>query len=149
MMRPRDLASEGPMFSHTLTYFEIQKCQNKLKFNGVFSTNIPQLKYGTYVVNLDEYKSTETHYIAQYVNDDNAAYFDSFEVDQIFKEIKLRGNKKMANTYRIQACILIMWECFCIGFIKFMLKAKLLLDYTHLFSPSEYKNNKVLLKCLQ
>ena len=42
-----------------------------------------------------------------------------------------------------------MWECFCIGFIKFMLKAKLLLDYTHLFSPSEYKNNKVLLKCLQ
>ena len=36
---------------------------------------------------------------------------------------------------------------FCIGFIDFMLKDKDLLDYTNLFSPSQYeKNDKILPK---
>ena len=37
---------------------------------------------------------------------------------------------------------------FCIAFIDFMLKGKnLLLEYTHLFSPSKYeKNDKIKLK---
>ena len=39
---------------------------------------------------------------------------------------------------------------FCIGFIDFMLKGKRLLEYTHLFSPNEYKkNDKTLLKYFQ
>ena len=29
----------------------------------------------------------------------------------------------------------------CIAFIKYMLAGKTLLDYTHLFSPNEYKKN--------
>ena len=36
---------------------------------------------------------------------------------------------------------------FCIGFIDFILKGKSLLEYTNLFSPSEYKNNdEIILK---
>ena len=36
---------------------------------------------------------------------------------------------------------------FCIGLIDFMLKEKILLDYTDLFSPSDYKkNDKIILK---
>ena len=39
---------------------------------------------------------------------------------------------------------------FCIGFIDFMLKDKILLHYTNLFSPNEYeKNDKIILKYFQ
>ena len=48
-----------------LTNFEIQKYyQNKSKFNGVYSTkSLPKIKDGVYVINLDEFKSIETHWI--------------------------------------------------------------------------------------
>ena len=35
-----------------------------------------------------------------------------------------------------------MSEYFCIRFTGFMLKFKILLEYTNLFSPNEYKNKK-------
>ena len=43
-----------------------------------------------------------------------------------------------------------MWGYFCIRFIDFMLKDKILLDYRNLFSPKEYeKNDKTMLKHFQ
>ena len=77
------------MSSHPLTNFEIQKYyQNEPKFNGVYSrNNLPKIKDGAYVINLDEYKSIGTHWIAFYVNAENVTYFDSFGVDHIPKEI--------------------------------------------------------------
>ena len=39
------------------------------------------------MINLDEYESKGTHLIALYVNDNNVTYFDSFEVENIPKEI--------------------------------------------------------------
>ena len=42
-----------------------------------------------------------------------------------------------------------MCEYFCIGFIDFMLKSKNLLEYADLFSPNEYKNDKIILKYFQ
>ena len=58
---------------HLLTNFEIQKYyQSEPKFNGVYSRNdLPKIKDGTYVINLDEFKSTGTHWIALYVNDND------------------------------------------------------------------------------
>ena len=55
---------------HPLTNFEIQMYyQNKPKFNGVYSRNsLPKVKDGAYVINLDEYKSTGTHWIALELN---------------------------------------------------------------------------------
>ena len=46
------------MPSHPLTNFEIPKyCQNEPKFNGVYSrNNLPKIKDGAYVTNLEEYK---------------------------------------------------------------------------------------------
>ena len=39
---------------------------------------------------------------------------------------------------------------FCIGLIDFMLKGKILLDYTNLFSLNEYLNNeKIILQYFQ
>ena len=78
-----------------LTNFEIQKhCQNKSKFNGVYSrNNLPKIKDGWYVVTLDEYELIETHWIALFMNDDSVTYFDSFGVAYIPKEItKFVGN---------------------------------------------------------
>ena len=83
------------------------------------------------------------------LNDNSVTYFDSFGIVHISKEIKkFIGNENVVtNIYRIQADDLIMCGYFCIGFIDFMLKGKSLLNYTNLFSPSNYeKNYKIMLK---
>ena len=48
---------------HPLTSFEIQTYfQNEPKFNGAYSrNNLPNIKDGAYVINLDDYKSIVTH----------------------------------------------------------------------------------------
>ena len=138
------------MPSHTLTNFEMQKYyQSKPKFNCVYSrNNLLEIKDEAYVINLDEFKSIGTHWIALYLNGNIVINFDSFWVEHIPKEIKkFIGNKNIiTNIYRIQA-----YDSMCgyssIGFIDFMLKDKSLLDYTNLFSPNKYeKGNKMMLK---
>ena len=43
-----------------------------------------------------------------------------------------------------------MYWYFCIGFIDFMLKDKILVDYAISFSPNKYeKNDKIMLKYFQ
>ena len=49
---------------------------------------LPQTKDETYVINLYEYKSIGTHWIALYVNDNNVTSLDGFGVEHIPKEIK-------------------------------------------------------------
>ena len=95
------------MLPHPLTNFEIQQYyKNEPKFNGAYlRNNLPEIKDGAYVINFDENKSIETHWIALYLNGDNVTYFDSFGVEHIPKEIKkFMGNKYITtNIYRIQA----------------------------------------------
>ena len=82
---------------YPLTNFEIQKYyQTEPKFNGVYlRNNLPKIKDGTYVINLDEFKSIGTHWIALHVNVNNgrvsydAIYFNSFGAELIPKEIKI------------------------------------------------------------
>ena len=68
---------------NTLTNFEIQQYyQKKPKFKGVYSRNsLPKIKDGAYIMNLDEYESVGTHWIALYVSGDNVTYFNSFGVE--------------------------------------------------------------------
>ena len=51
------------MLPHYLTNFKIQKYyENKPKLNGVLCrNNLPEIKDRAYVINLDEYKSTEIY----------------------------------------------------------------------------------------
>ena len=73
---------------HLLTNFEIQKyyqnevqlnLKNEPKFNVVYSrNNSPKVKDGAYVINLDQFKSIGTLWVAFYANDNNVTYFDSF-----------------------------------------------------------------------
>ena len=62
---------------------------NEPRFNGVYSRdNLSKIKDGAYIIDLDEYSDTGTHWIALYVNNNSVTYFDSFGVEQIPKEIK-------------------------------------------------------------
>ena len=100
---------------------------NLFRVNGVYScNNLSKIKDGAYVINLDEFKSIATHWIALCVNGKNKIYFDSFGVEHIPKEIaKLIGNKNIVtNILKIQTYSLIMSGYLCIGFIDLMLKSK-------------------------
>ena len=68
------------MLPHPLTNFEIQKYyQNEPRFNGVYSRdNLPKIKDGAYVINLDEYSDIEIHWVALYVQNNDFTYFDPF-----------------------------------------------------------------------
>ena len=84
-MKPVDVKSNTYL---TLTNFEMQNnYENELKFNGVYlANNLSKIKDWTYITNLGEYESIETHWIALYVNAKNIAYFHSFVIQHIPKE---------------------------------------------------------------
>ena len=145
---------------HPLTNIEISEYyKNELRFHGVYSrNNLPnKIKNGAYVINLDEYENTGTHWVSLFVKANEVIYFDSFGVEHIPKEINkfIRskelgsavGNKKIkASIFRIQAYDSIMCGYFCIEFINYMLKGKTLLDYTNLFSPNDFRKNDQVIK---
>ena len=133
--------------------------KNEPRFNGVYSrNNLPnKIKKGAYVINLDKYENTGTHWVALFVKLKYTVYFDSFGIEHILKEInKFRRSKELAsavgdddiksNIFRIQAYDSIMCGYFCIEFINYMLKGKILLDYTILFPPNDLKRTIKLLK---
>ena len=77
------------MSPHRLTNFEIQKYyENEPRFNGVFSRdNLPKkIKDGVYVINLDEYADTGTHWIVLFCKKNKIVYFDNFGVEHIPEE---------------------------------------------------------------
>ena len=132
---------------HPLTNFEMQKYyQNDFKFNGVHSRDnlsecgSPEIKDGAYIINLDEYSDTGTHWIALYMRNNNITYFDSFRIEHIPKEIKtfVSNNNIKTNIFRINAYDSIMCRYFRIGFIDFMLAWKNLTKFTNPFSPIKF-----------
>ena len=75
---------------HPLTNIEISEYYaSEPRFNGIYSrNNLPnKIKKGAYVINLDEYENTGTHWIALFVKTNEAIYFDSFGIEHIPKEI--------------------------------------------------------------
>ena len=135
---------------HPLTNIEISEYyKNEPRFNGVYSrNNLPnKIKKGAYVINLDEYENTGTHWIALFVKPKFTVYFDSFGIEHTLKEInKFINNDIKSSIVRIQAYDSIMCGYFCIEFINYMLKGKTLLDYTNLFYPNDFKKNDQIIK---
>ena len=117
------------MLSHPLTNFEIQKYENEWKFNGVYSRdNLPGIKNGAYIINLDEYSGIGTHWVSLWINNNsnNVTYFDSFGVEHIPKEIKkfIKGKNIKTNIFRIQACDSIMCGYFLLDLLIIRLKER-------------------------
>ena len=132
------------MPSHPLSNFGIQKYyQNEPRFKCVYSRDdlSSEIRDGVYVINLDVYSDIGTHWVALYVQNNDATYFDSFGVEHIPKEIKTIINNKniKTNIFRTQAYDSIMCGYFCIGFINFIVPGKTLTDFTNLFSPNNLK----------
>ena len=100
-----------------------------------------------YIINLDEYSDTGTHWVALHVNNNDAAYFDSFGVEHIPKKIKtfIHNKKIKTNIFKIQAYDSVMCGYFCTGFIDFMFKGETLTEYTNLFSPNNFEKNDDLI----
>ena len=132
--------------------------KNEPRFNGVYSrNNLPnKIKKEAYVINLDDYENTGTHWVALFVKPKYTVYFDNFGIEHIPKEINKFINNDTtkssatarikSNIFRIQAYDSIMCGYFCIEFINYMLKGKTLLDYTNLFSPNDFKKNDQVIK---
>ena len=133
-----------------MTNFEIMDYFKEVKgFNGVFSrNNLPTLKNGAYIINLDHSRNTRTHWVVVFVKKDEVIYFDSFGVEYIPKEImerikhsSLRNKNIKTSIFRIQDNNSVKCGYFCILFNQYMLKGKTLTDYTNLFSPWDFKKN--------
>ena len=103
---------------HLLTNFQIQKYdQNEPRFNGVyFRDNLPKIKDGAYVTNLDEYSDIGIQWVALYVSkaspkdakNNNVTHFDLCGVEHIPKEIKTfigHPSSIKTNIFRIKAMI--------------------------------------------
>ena len=75
----------------------------------------------------------------------------ALEVNILCKKLKdLLEKNIITNIYRIQVYNSIMCRYFSVGFIYFMLRSKILVDYTNLFSPNDHeKNDKIVLKNFQ
>ena len=78
--------------------------------------------------------------------------FDSFGIEYIPLEVlnKIKDKSITRNIFRIQDDESIMCGCYCIALIEYMIEGKILLDYTTLFSPNDYKkNDKMIYKYLK
>ena len=136
---------------HPLTNIEISEYyKNEPRFHSIYSrNNLPnKIKKGAYIINLDEYENTGTHWVSLFVKANKIIYFDSFGIEHIPKEINkfINNNNIESNIFRIQAYDSIMCGYFCIEFINYMLKGKTLLDYTNLFLPNDFKKNNQVIK---
>ena len=96
------------MPSHPLTSFEIQNYyQNEPKFIGVYSrNNLPKMKEGSYVINIDKFKSIGTHWIALYANGNNGSNLTvqyisiALQLNILQKEIlKIIGSKNIITKF--------------------------------------------------
>ena len=62
-----------------------------MKFKNIITINehfFSRDKKGSYVINVDEYADTGTHWIALFCTEIEVIYFDSFGVEHVSKEIE-------------------------------------------------------------
>ena len=92
---------------------------------------------------LDDKNSKGTHWGSLFINRNTAVYFDSFGIEYIPQEVlnKIKDTSITHNIFRIQDNESIMCGFYSIAFIEYVLAGRVLLDYTNLFSPDDYKKN--------
>ena len=75
------------------------------KFNDIFSrNNLPIIKDGTYVINLDYKNNKGTHWVSLFTDTNLSVYFDSFGTEYIPQEVsnKIKDKPITPNIIRIQ-----------------------------------------------
>ena len=91
------------------------------------------------MINFDDKKYKETHWVSLFIDRNGPGYFDSFGIEYIPQEVikKFRDKSIIHNIFRIQSDDSIMCAFCCIAFIEYMVSGKILKDYTNLFSPND------------
>ena len=70
------------------------------KFNGASSReNLPRLKGGAYVINLDDKQSKGTYWVSSIIDRHAAVQFDSFEIEYIPQEMLNKIKNKSDSEY--------------------------------------------------
>ena len=89
--------------------------------------NLPRIKDGVYVINLDDKNSKETHWVSLFIDRNTAIYFDSFGIEYIPQEVlnKIEDKSITHNIFRIQNNESVMCGFYCITFIEYVLQEKL------------------------
>ena len=89
--------------------------------------NLPRIKDGAYVINLDDKNSKETHWVSLFIDRNTAIYFDSFGIEYIPQEVlnKIKDKSITHNIFRIQNNESVMCGFYCIAFIEYVLQEKL------------------------
>ena len=136
---------------HPLSNIEITKYFNyEPRFNGVVSRdNLPRIKNGAFVIDLDEKQSKGTLWVSLLIDKYMVVYLDSFRIEYIPQEVlnKIKHKSITHNIFRIQDDDSIMCGFYCIAFIEYMIAEKTLLDYINLFSANDYKKkDKIMYK---
>ena len=78
------------------------------------------------MINLDDEKSKETHWLSLFINKNTAVYFDSFGVEYIPPEVRNKTKDKSIthNIFRMEDDDSIMCRFYCIAFIEHMRAGK-------------------------
>ena len=118
--------------------------ETNCRFKGAFSrSNLPRIKDRAYVIILDDKNSKGAHWASLFSNRNIAVYSDSFGIEYIPQEVlnKIKDTSITHNIFRRQDNESIMCGFYSIAFIEYVLAGRVLLDYTNLFSPDDYKKN--------
>ena len=108
-----------------------------------------RIKDGTYLINIDETNSKGTHWVSLFIDKNLAVYSDSFEIEYIPQKIlnKIKDKSITHNIFRIRDNESVMCGFYYIAFMEYRFAGKTLLEYTDLFSVSDYKKNyKIIYK---
>ena len=108
-----------------------------------------RIKDGTYLINIDETNSKGTHWVSLFIDKNLAVYSDSFEIEYIPQKIlnKIKDKSITHNIFRIRDNESVMCGFYYIAFMEYRFAGKTLLEYTDLFSVSDYKkNHKIIYK---
>ena len=84
-----DIWIKNLILPHSLNDIEITNYfNNKLGFNGVSSSNnLPRIKNGAYVINLDKKKTKGTHWFSLFIYKNTNVYFVFFGIEYIPQEL--------------------------------------------------------------
>ena len=95
------------------------------------------------MINLSDKYSKATHWVSLLIDKNLTLYFDSFGIEHIPQEIlnKIKDKSITHNIFIVQDKGFIICGFYCIAFIEYLLAGKYLLNYTNLFSTSDYKKN--------
>ena len=135
------------MLLPTLSSIEIAKYFNfDPRSTGVFSRdNLPRIKDGVYVIDLDDKQSKGTHWVSLFNDRNTVAYFDSLKVEYIPQEVLSKIKYESITHREYSLMILLCVDFFFIAFIEHTIGGKTLLDHNNIFSPNDYqKNDKII-----